>query len=161
SKPVLAIFMSAQGAPAELASIPCYMFPEAAATALARVVAHGEWRRRPRGIIPIFDNIDRDAARRLVDAVLTTGGSWLNPADAHRLLGAFGIPSEVPIVAATEDEAVAAAARLHGPVALKAVGPAILHKTEMGAVRLGLASDAAVRSAYRDMTERLGSGMTG
>src|SRR6185295_7226616 len=66
-KPVLATFMSAQGAPPELQTIPCYMFPEAAATALARVVTHGEWRRRPRGTVPVFADLRPDEARAIVD----------------------------------------------------------------------------------------------
>ncbi len=64
-------------------------------------------------------------------------------------------------VAATEAEAAEAARALGFPVALKAVGPAILHKTEVGGIRLGLADEAAVVAACRDLKGRLGAQIAG
>ena len=159
-KPVLATFMSAQGAPPELRTIPCYMFPESAATALARVVTHGEWRRRPRGAVPAFADLQLDSARAIMDRALASGGGWLAPIDVHGVLEAFGIAAAIPVPAANEDEAVAAGQRVGWPVALKAVGPGIIHKTEIGGVVLGLMDDEAVRRAYRDMAQRLGDTMS-
>ncbi len=46
-KPVLGVFMRAEGAPATLAPIPSYAFPESAALALARVTTYGQWRAKP------------------------------------------------------------------------------------------------------------------
>jgi acetyl coenzyme A synthetase (ADP forming)-like protein len=156
-KPVLATFMSAQGAPSELQTIPCYMFPEAAATALARVVTHGEWRRRPRGTVPVFPDVRPDDARDVIDRAQ----GWLSPGDVHAVLNAFGIDAMTLVPAASEDEAVAAARGIGFPVAMKAVGPAIVHKTDLGGIALRLAGDDAVRTAYRDMSRRLGSAMSG
>jgi acetate---CoA ligase (ADP-forming) len=156
-KPILATFMSAQGAPAELKTIPSYMFPEAAATALARVVRHGEWRRRPRGQVPVFTDVDPQAAQRVVGA--TEG--WLTPAAAHDVLKAFGIPVAPALPAGSEEEAVGAARRVGTAVAMKAVGPSIVHKTDVGGLVLGVIGDDAVRNAYRAMKARLGDAMTG
>jgi acetyl coenzyme A synthetase (ADP forming)-like protein len=161
SKTVLATFMRAQGAPPELGSIPSYMFPEAAATALARVAAHGEWRRRPQGRLPVLAGVSRDAARAIVDRALAHGGGWLVPNDVHALLEAYGIASAAPVAAANEGEAVAAARRIGYPVAMKVVGPAIVHKTEVGGVLLGLTNDDAVGAGYGSLAARLGSEMTG
>jgi acyl-CoA synthetase (NDP forming) len=161
SKTVLATFMRAQGAPPELGSIPSYMFPEAAATALARVAAHGEWRRRPQGRLPVLAGVSRDAARAIVDRALAHGGGWLVPNDVHALLEAYGIASAAPVAAANEGEAVAAARRIGYPVAMKVVGPAIVHKTEVGGVLLGLTNDDAVGAGYGSLAARLGSAMTG
>jgi len=160
-KPVLATFMSAQGAPPELGAIPCYMFPEAAATALARVVAHGEWRRRTPGTIPTFGDCDVERARSIVERTLVSGGGWLSPADVYGILESFGIAAALPVSAATEDAAVAAARRLEWPVALKAAGSGILHKTDVGGVALNLADEDSVRRAYRDMAQRLGDRLSG
>src|SRR5205823_2204921 len=55
----------------------------------------------------------------------------------------------------TPNEAAAAAAAIGGPVALKAVAPGLLHKTEAGGVRLGLEGTGPVREAARVMAERL------
>jgi len=157
TKTTLATFMSAQGAPAALSTIPSYMFPEAAATALARVVTHAEWRRRPHGSVPAFADVRPDIAKSL-----TAGREgWLPPAAVDQVLRAFGIPIAEMFTAAAEDEAVAAATRIGAAVALKAVGPYILHKTDVGGIALGLAGEDGVRGAYRDMHARLGDAMSG
>ena len=160
-KTVLATFMRAQGAPAELGSIPSYMFPEAAATALARVAAHGEWMRRPQGVVPALPNVDADAARVIVERALSGGGGWLSPVDVHAMLRAFGIAAAEPVPAASEEEAVAAARHIGWPVVMKAVGPAIVHKTDVGGVVLRLRDEEATRLAYRDLAQRLGDTMKG
>jgi acetyl coenzyme A synthetase (ADP forming)-like protein len=154
-KPVLAIFMSARGAPAILQPIPSYAFPEPAAMALARAVEYGRWRQRPPGSIPEFGDLRLNDARAVVEAALARGGGWLDPLECNRLLTAFGVPV-APLRLAADPAAVAAAAGEVGfPVVLKAVGPAILHKTEVGGVRLGLADAAAVREAAGQMASRL------
>lgn len=73
-------------------------------------------------------------------------GSW-SEARARDLLEAAGVPVVPGALARTEDEAVAVAG--HGPVAVKLVSPDVLHKSDLGAVRLGVQGEAAVRSAYR------------
>jgi acetyl coenzyme A synthetase (ADP forming)-like protein len=159
-KPVLATFMSAKGAPAVLAPIPCYPFPESAAMALARATGYGEWKRRPLGTVPALGGIDRERARRIVDTALQHGGGWLEPREIDRLLDAYGIPVAPVRLARTEGDAVEAACDVGFPVVVKAVGPTILHKTEVGGVRLGLADEAAVRAACVDLRTRLGDGLT-
>ncbi|HEY1252304.1 MAG TPA: GNAT family N-acetyltransferase, partial [Thermoanaerobaculia bacterium] len=160
SKTVLATFLSAKGAPPILAPIPCYPFPEAAAVALARTAAYAEWRRRPAGSVPDFADVSVERARTIVDRSLARGGGWIGPAEAAELLDAFGIQTAPLALVRDAAGAAAAAARLGFPVAVKAVGPAILHKTEVGGVRLGLASAAAVEAACRELKERLGDGLT-
>ena len=157
TKTILATFMRAQGAPTELTAIPSYIFPEAAATALARVVTHAEWRRRPSGSVPVFTDVHPDIAKR---AIADREG-WLPPTAVDEVLRAFGIPIAETIPAATEDEAVAAANRIGAAVAMKAVGPSILHKTDVGGIALGLTGEDALRGAYRDMRARLGEAMSG
>jgi len=157
TKTILATFMSAQGAPTELKTIPSYVFPEAAATALARVVSHAEWRRRPRGSVPVFSDVRPDIAT----SVMSGRDGWLPPSAVDQVLRAFGIQVTETLPAATEDEAVAAANRMGATVAMKAVGPSIVHKTEIGGIALDLAGENAVRRAYRAMRARLGDAMTG
>ena len=82
------------------------------------------------------------------------------PGRVEGLLSAFGIPVAPGRLAATGPEAAAAARALGFPVVVKAVGPAIVHKTEVGGVRLGLADEAAVIAACGDLKERVGSALT-
>ncbi len=77
------------------------------------------------------------------------GADLLGEAEAKRLLAAHGLPVPEGRVAATPREAAAAAAGLGFPVALKALG--IAHKTEAGAVALGLPDAEAVAEAARGM----------
>jgi acetyl coenzyme A synthetase (ADP forming)-like protein len=159
-KPVLATFLGEEGAPPSLGRIPSYPFPERAAVALARAASYGEWRREPPGKIPRFPDVQREQARKVVDAALERGGGWLDPSQAETLLSAFGIPTAPIRLVRTADRAAEAARALGFPVALKAVGPTIVHKTEVGGVKLGLASDADVREAFDDLRRRLGDAMT-
>ncbi|HWP43792.1 MAG TPA: acetate--CoA ligase family protein, partial [Blastocatellia bacterium] len=160
-KPVLANFMSVEGVPGMLSNIPSYKFPEAAATSLARVTAYGEWRQRPQGTIPAFDDIRIEDARAVVERALARGGGWLSPLEIDELFDAAGIVAARTRYARDRGEALAAAADIGFPVALKAAGPAILHKTEVGGVALGLADEQALASAYDDMAQRLGDRLAG
>jgi len=159
-KPVLGTFMSAKGTPPGLATIPCYPFPESAAIALARATSYGEWRREPPGKIPTLSGLDVDRAREIVESVLAQGSGWLGPAHVQGLLSAFGIPVARMRLAHEEEDAVAAAREIGYPVAVKAVGPLILHKTEVGGIRLGLENNAATRAACQDLKTRLETDLT-
>ena len=160
-KPVLANFMSAKGAPGILSSIPSYEFPESAASALAKVTAYGEWRRKPSGTVPTFDDIRVDEAKAVVETALARGGGWLSPLEIGELFRAAGIPVAKSRLVSNIDDALTSARRIGFPVALKATGPAIIHKTEVGGVALNLSDETAVRRAYDGMTARLGSDLTG
>jgi acetyl coenzyme A synthetase (ADP forming)-like protein len=160
-KPVLANFMSAKGAPGILSSIPSYEFPESAASALAKVTTYGEWRRKPSGTVPTFDDIRVDEAKAVVETALTRGGGWLSPVEIGELFRAAGIPVAKSRLVTNIDDALTAARRIGFPVALKATGPAIIHKTEVGGVALNLSDETAVRRAYDGMSVRLGNDLTG
>lgn len=70
---------------------------------------------------------------------------------AKTLLASYGIAIPGGGLAHTEDEAVAIARRLDGPVAIKAIGAHVTHKTERGLVALNLGDDEAVRTAARSL----------
>ena len=147
-KPVLCAFLSAKGAPASLqsvATVPSFVYPEAAAKALGRAVERGEWLRRPGGAVPELE-CDRDEGRAVVREALAAGGGWLDPAQTRRLLEAYGLPVVPERLAATPDAAVEAARELGYPVVVK-TAEAGSHKTEQGGVMLDLGDDDAVRTA--------------
>jgi acyl-CoA synthetase (NDP forming) len=76
---------------------------------------------------------------------------WLPPDQVAELLDCYGLPLADWRLAATPEEAAAAATELGGPVALKAVAPRLLHKTEARGVRLALSGAAQVEAAAREM----------
>jgi acetate---CoA ligase (ADP-forming) len=160
-KTVAGVFMRSEAAPAALARLPCYAFPEPAAIALARAAKYGEWRAAPIGSEPYLPHVQPALARGVIEGALQRGGGWLTPIEANALLAAVGIATPRSLLATSIDEAVNHAARLGFPVAVKAVGTALLHKTEHKAVRLNLDSPAAVRHAACELTRALGDRMDG
>jgi acetyl coenzyme A synthetase (ADP forming)-like protein len=168
AKPVITVFMSAEGVPEELRStdvrVPSYAFPEAAAIALARVARYGEWRERPAASAPRFEDLRRDEAAAIVATALERGDCWLTADEITSLFSCYKLPLVEQKIAATADEAARIAERMGGEIALKAIAPGILHKTEAGAVRLRLAGGEQVRQAAIEMQssiEERGNTITG
>ncbi|MFO0997638.1 MAG: acetate--CoA ligase family protein [Alphaproteobacteria bacterium] len=79
----------------------------------------------------------------------------LGEAERFDLLRDAGLPMSACRPVGSADEAVHAARAFGRPVAMKAGGAAVLHKTELGLVRLALADDDAIRGAFRDLTARM------
>ena len=158
-KTLVATFMGAEGLPAPLAPVPSFPFPERAVNALARAAKYAEWRGKPVGDIPAFDDINAPALRAMVEKKLDAGGGWLDPIETRDLLGHAGISAPEMELASDCEDAADAALRIDFPVAVKAVGP--LHKSDVDGVKLGLGTVAAVRDAFCEMQERLGTSMTG
>ena len=160
TKPVLATFMGVQ-ATLGMAGIPTYTFPESAAVALARVSEYADWRRRPAAAAPHLANFNRDSVRAVISEAIVGGGGWLDPLPAARLLEAAGITMVPARVARTSDTSVEIAEQIGWPVVMKGLGPTLLHKTEAGAVKLGLKDAAAVRGAFADLSQHLGDRLEG
>jgi len=154
SKPVLATFFGAAGVPDALAPVPCYVFPESAASALARVVEYAGWRLRPAGTVPCFTDIDVLQCRTIIEHAGTTGGGWLDPLNAFALLDSCGFSTAPLRTVVTVEGALAAAKEVGYPVVLKGAGPHLLHKTEAKAVHTGLASEEAVKRAFHALNRR-------
>ena len=158
-KPVLSVFLSAQNAPKELregnVSIPSYSFPETAAIALARATRYSHWRERRETYPARFENIRTDEAAAVVADALARGEGWLRPDEVAQICACYGLPLIEQRVVSSAEAAAEAAAELGGDIALKAIAPGLVHKTEAGAVRLRLHGPEAVRAAAREMGERL------
>jgi acetyl coenzyme A synthetase (ADP forming)-like protein len=162
-RPVATVFLSSRGTPAALAGgprgrIPSYSFPENAAAALAAAVRYGRWRARP--VTPPFrlaEDAEQAIRRRVRElAAALPADGWLAAADTEALLAAAGIPLVASRIVGPEPSAVVAAAEAIGfPVVVKAIAPGLQHKTEAGAVALGLGSDAEVGAAVSAMARRL------
>jgi len=161
SKPVLATFLGAQGLGPQLAPVPAFAFPEAAATALAHVTRYGEWLRRPVNAPEVLPEQIRAAVREVIDRVAASHDRWLTPDECGALLTAAALPVLGSVTVRTVDDAVAAARRVGFPAVLKAVGPNILHKSDVGGVRVNLASEQAVRDAFAALTTTLGDRLDG
>ena len=89
-------------------------------------------------------------------AAQSTPGTWLDEASAKTMLATAGIRVPPGQIARDEDDAAEIFARLGRPVALKLVAEGLLHKTESGAVALGLDDERNVRWAFRDLARANG-----
>jgi acetyl coenzyme A synthetase (ADP forming)-like protein len=158
-KTLMTVFMSSKGVPETLRRreprVPNFEFPEAAAIALSRIARYAEWRARPATAPKALSDARTDEAAALVAAALHRGAGWLTPAEVDALLDCYGVPRVRQRIAATPDEAGEAAAALGGRIALKAIAPNLVHKTEAGAVRLGLSDAETVRACAAEMIDRL------
>ena len=157
--PIQAVFMSPQdhGSVREVSSLPIHSYPEDAARALGRVMRHVEWSKRPAEEPPEPEDIDAVSAAALIAEALATGKEWMRMEEASRLLGCYRIPIPAWRTAADAGAAGEAAEELGGFVALKAQGPGLLHKSEMGAVRAGLSGGEEIRRAAEEMDAAVGS----
>lgn len=155
--PVQAVFMSTRDRAAMIrkGGVPTYLYPEHGAHALARVVHHAEWKRRPAEAPPSFDDVRPDIAAAAIAEGLGEGAGWLDFERLSRLLGAYRIPLAEWRTVDDSQAAADAAAEIGGAVALKALGPEIVHKTDLGAVRLGLSGRQQVIDAAAGIDEGL------
>jgi acetyltransferase len=129
------------------AGIPCYTSMPSCARAIRALVDYGTFQaRRRQRTSTVTTPAD---IRAEVDRALAAAGPVLTESEAKALFARYGVPGPSEALVTSAEEAVASAARIGGPVALKVQSPDILHKTEAGAVILGVAGDAAVRDAYR------------
>jgi acyl-CoA synthetase (NDP forming) len=136
--------------------IPCYTSFPSCARAIKALADYGRFRERVarRGATPATT----PSIRNTVGQALAESGRVLTEVQAKALLAAYGVKRVPEFLASGEDDASEAAMRIasgtRGAVALKVQSPDIAHKTEAGAVLLGLSGDAAVREGYRTVLAR-------
>ena len=129
------------------AGIPCYTSMPSCARAIRALVDYSAFQTRLhcRQAAPATSPGLRDEVGR----ALAAAGPVLAEAEAKVVLARYGVPRPPEALVRSADDAVAAAAHIGGPVALKVQSPDITHKTEAGAVALGLVGDTAVRDSYQ------------
>jgi acetyl coenzyme A synthetase (ADP forming)-like protein len=167
NKPVLAAVMGGAGQPLILEAggerIPTYRFPEYAVKALGKVREYANWRDERPGLLWDFDDMHVDDARMLCrDILQRRGDTWLGADEIQRVLGAFGLPLVPSTVARSATDAAALASVVGFPVAAKLSTTQLLHKSDIGAVRLTLVDEPAVRAAFDElMAIAQGQGLAG
>jgi len=138
------------------ANVPHYSFPEDAMRAFAARCRFAEWSRTPLEDFRTFD-VDREAVRRVFEGERAAGRTRIVEVRALDVLRAYGLPTAPFRLAATADEAAAAASEMGYPVVLKIASPVVLHKTDVGGVRVRLADEAAARKAFDEIMSNVRS----
>ncbi len=156
--PVLACFMGeariSEGTGIlEEHNLPNFIYPERAAAVLKALRTYEERRAQP---LPEFETIpaDRQAVEDIIQRVRDEERLTIGDLEARDILAAYDIDIPASGLAESADQAVEIAARMGYPVVLKVASPDILHKTDVGGVKVDLEDAGAVRDAYDLITYR-------
>ena len=156
-KPIVVVLLGMDSTLGRAHGLPTFAFPEEAVAALARACEYSRWRSAIRPLPTAPPGIDLDAAYTIVRAGVAQGGSgWLDYDRTAALLDAYGIPTARTAVVETANEAARAASQIGYPIALKGTGRRLLHKSDRGAVLVGIASQRQLESAIRQLRQAVG-----
>ncbi len=128
--------------------IPCYPFPEEGVAALRGMVQYAKYK-----IIPIKDwparfKVNKARVQKILADAKADGRKVLLNYENSEIFTSYGIANPPTILANSADKAAAAADEIGFPVVLKIVSPQILHKSDIGGVKLNIKSREEVIRAY-------------
>jgi len=157
-KPVLACFMGEATVEEGIRilkeyDVPNYSFPERASLAFSGMSQYRSITERTDPVYEKFD-VDIKATKKVIDGAKADGRFAIGDAEAWNILTAYGLKIPRSSLAKTADEAIELAAEIGYPVVLKIASPDILHKTDVGGVKVGLESADEVRDAFDLMIYR-------
>ena len=152
-KPVYTAFMGSADIRAgtdalRAGGIPNFCFPERAVIVVEAMASYPSRRAEHRHRVPRLP-VDREAVARLFEAA----GSqrYLVDEQALEVVRAYGIQIPATRVAGTKESALGIAARIGYPVVLKVASPDVLHKSDIGAIKVGVANDRDLLVAFDEI----------
>jgi acetyl coenzyme A synthetase (ADP forming)-like protein len=155
-KPVVAVMMATEEFHEEVRKRtdlpPVYEFPESAARALAQLYRYSAWRQRPLDEAPPEFEVDDQA---VAEILAQQAEGYLPDRLAFKVLEHYGIPVAKWRLVSSSVEATVAAEGIGFPVAVKAVGPGLLHKSDLGAVKIDLRSPSELDRAIKEIRSSL------
>jgi acetyltransferase len=134
--------------------IPCYDSPETAVRTIKVMTDYVRWRSRPKRIVELF-GVNRRKAETIIEKHLRRNTCQIGEVESKEILKAYGFVTPKASVATTSEQAVNIARQLGFPVALKIWSPQIVHKTDVGGVKLDLESPDDVVDAFDLMMYRI------
>ncbi len=159
TKPILACFLGASKVEAGVrvlraAKIPQYDSPEGAVATIKAMSDYVRWRGQPKRVVKLFP-VNRRKVESIIVRHLRQGAREIGEAESKEILEAYGFATPKGSIATTADQAANIAQQLGYPVVLKIWSPDILHKSDVGGVKVGLRSDQEVRDAFDLMMYRI------
>ncbi|MFA9516121.1 acetate--CoA ligase family protein [Halopenitus sp. H-Gu1] len=133
------------------AGIPNYFDPDRAVRSLETLADHRDVTTRERSTPTTFD-VDRDRAESVLSRARERDVPNLG-VEGMELLDSYGIDTPDSEIVSDPDSAIAAAERIGDPVVMKIVSPDIIHKTDIGGVKVGVPK-SEVADAYEDLVSR-------
>jgi len=135
-------------------AIPTYDYPEDAVAALDAMLRYRQWLEKPEEEYQRFE-VNTSKVRKVFASVIKQHRHDLIENEARQVLTAYGFRLPENRIATTTNEAVAAASEIGYPVVMKIASPDVLHKSDMGGVRVGLETGAMVEEAFFDITSNI------
>ncbi len=159
SKPVLASFMGGKEVlpgrqELTAAGLPDYESPERAVAALKVMYEYATWLKRPPRMVTRF-RVNRRRVERIINRSRRNSILQLNEVKAKKILDSYGFRVPLGRLVTNADEAIEQAKRVGFPVAMKIVSPDIVHKSDMGGVKLNLSNAQEVRDGFDLMMLRI------
>jgi acetyltransferase len=157
-KPVLACFMGEAKVQLGIKvlreyDVPNFSFPEQAALAFRAMSQYRAIKERKDPVYESFE-VDNKAVKKVLDRTKQGGRYAIGDAEAWDILKAYGLSIPRSVLAKTPQEAVEIAGEIGYPVVLKIASPDILHKTDVGGVKVGLETPDQVQDAFELMIYR-------
>ncbi len=157
-KPILACFMGESQVEKGIEilnsfGVPNYPFPERAALAFRSMADYREIRSQPEPEYVSFQ-VSKEVVAELFEKVRAEERVTIGDAEARSILQAYGLNIPRSKVAETPEQAIQIAREIGYPVVLKIASPDILHKTDVGGVKVDLSNDEDVRDAFELMVYR-------
>ncbi len=157
-KPVITSFMGGKRIESSLKimcqrKVPNYAFPERAISAVEAMYKYTLWQKRPFCALQTFD-VQKEAVSGVFGKMRQSKRLQLGEEEARQVISAYGFRIPISILAASESEAVEAAKGIGYPVVMKISSPDILHKSDLGGVRVGIKTDAEARTCFCDITQK-------
>jgi len=134
--------------------IPTYDYPEDAVAALDAMLSYRQWQEKPEREYRHFEANTREV-RKIFASVIKQHRHDLIESEAREILRAYGFRLPKGRIAGTTKGAVKAASEIGYPVVMKIASPDVLHKSDIGGVRVGLENDAMVEEAFFDITTNI------
>ena len=158
-KPIMTVFMGEKRVRAARKifqdhAIPTYNYPEDAIAALDAMLSYRQWREQPERQYRGFE-ADTRGVRKIFASVVKQHRHDLIESEARRILKAYGFKLPESRTARTTKEAVKAASEIGYPVVMKIASPDVLHKSDMGGVRVGLENETMVEDAFFEITSNI------
>ena len=159
TKPILAAFMGGKDVipgRKELASsnIPWFNVPERAVQAMKAMTDYAAWRRQPPRIVTRFP-VNRRRVERVISRHIKRGHREINEVQAKEILRAYDFTVPEGHIAGNLEEAVEIAGRIGYPVAMKIASFDIIHKSNVGGVKLNVATAEGVQDNFELMMARI------
>ncbi|MEJ2695013.1 MAG: acetate--CoA ligase family protein [Candidatus Sulfobium sp.] len=155
-KPFITCFMGEESVRSSVeklkrASIPNFSYPEPAVQAFRKLRDYGQWVGREK-IQTTAIVADRASVSKVIREATEKGRFNLTENESRMILGSYGFRFPARYLATDPGEAAAAAEKTGFPVVMKVSSPDILHKTDVGGVKLGIRSKKEAKAAFTEIT---------